>query len=332
MPGVDVENRLGRLSVIVVNFNYEKYVGTAIESALGIEHDDLEVVVVDDGSTDGSRAVIDRYRGRVRTHLAANSGQRAAANTGFALSTGDVVVFLDSDDVLPSDLAVRLAEVWRPGVSKAQFRMQRIDSDGVPTGSPFPAYARVPSSDDIRRWMTATSAYPTPPGSGNAYAREFLEQILPVGPEIGSSMDSACLAAAPLLGDVVCVPEVTVGYRRHGENDSNLLADGDRFRREVERARARWRFVRGLPADDRPLYRSRELLQLRVSAHRVSRGGSPLPGDTRRRLLRDALRTPFYSGPETVFRRLMIAGWAVAALCVPDLAVFRLLELRYGVS
>lgn len=327
----------GRLSIVVVNYNYERYVGLAIESALAVRWSDLEVVVVDDGSTDGSGAVIDRYGDRITARFTENAGQRVAANRGYALTTGDVVVFLDSDDVLPPDLAVRLAAVWRPGVSKAQFQMQRIDCDGVASGVPFPAYRPIPSPAAIRAWMSCTSAYPTPPGSGNAYARSFLDRILPLGPEVGDAADSGPLAAAPFLGDVVSVPGVVVGYRRHGANDSNLLVDPSRFAREVRRAADRWAFAHRVssptePVDERPLFRSPELLQLRAAAQRASPGGSPLVGDGRLRQTLDALRVPFAPGPDPLVRRLGVMAWTLAVVAAPRPMVRPLLGLRFGRS
>lgn len=328
-----------RLSVVVVNYNYERYVCAAIDSALCVRWRDVEVVVVDDGSTDGSRALIEGYADRVDVVLTENAGQRVAANRGYERTTGDVVVFLDSDDVLPADLAERLAEAWSPTVSKAQFRMQRIDERGVPFGVPFPEFHPVPSSSEIRRWVDATSAYPTPPGSGNAYARWFLNKIFPIGPELGAASDSACLAAAPFFGEVVTLPDVIVGYRRHGANDSHLMADGRRFAREVVRARMRWRFAqeayrrRDVSAkDEAPLYRSRELLQLRVAAKRVAPDEPGLPADGRVRMLRDAVLAPFRPGPESVTRRLAISGWCVAMLVSPGRLARKLLAVRYGRS
>jgi glycosyltransferase involved in cell wall biosynthesis len=326
-----------RLSVVIANYNYERYVAAAIESALALRWDDVEVVVVDDGSTDGSRAVIERYADRVAVLLTENATQRVAANRGYARCTGDVVVFLDSDDLLPPDMPSLLAAVWSPAVSKAQFRMQRIDEAGMAIGTPFPEFRQVPTPEDIRRWASATSAYPTPPGSGNAYARSFLDRIFPVGAGVGDAADSACLAAAPFFGDVVTVPEV-VGYRRHGANDSNLMADVGRFPREVERARHRWRFAQGAcgnnaaEIDERPLFRSRELLQLRVAARRVAPAARPLPGDGPARMLRDAVLAPFQAGPEPLRRRVVIAGWCVATLVAPERVARRLLASRYGRS
>ena len=184
--------------------------------------------------------------------------------------------------------------------------------------------------------MTTTSAYPTPPGSGNAYARWFLDQVFPLQPEVGDASDSACLAAAPFLGEVVSVPDVLVGYRQHSANDSDLTKDDSRFPREVARARARWRFARqavGEPADqvdERPLFRSRELLQLRIASRRVAPRACPLPKDSWARMLVDSLRSPFQIGPETCRPRVLIAAWCLAMLVAPSPVARRLLIARYG--
>ena len=78
-----------RVSVVVNNFNYERYLGEAIDSALAQDHDDVEVVVVDDGSTDGSADVVRAYGSRVVPVLKPNGGQGSAFNAGFAAATGD---------------------------------------------------------------------------------------------------------------------------------------------------------------------------------------------------------------------------------------------------
>jgi glycosyltransferase involved in cell wall biosynthesis len=327
---------LKRLSVVIANYNYEFYVAAAIESALALQWDDVEIVVVDDGSTDNSVTVIEGYAGRVKILLAKNATQRVAANLGFAMTTGDVVIFLDSDDTLPSELPARLAEAWSPAVSKVQFQMQRADDAGRTLGAPFPAYRPVPAAADIRRWATKTTAYPTPPGSGNAYARWFLDRIFPVGPSVGDSSDSACLAAAPFFGDVVSVPGVVVMYRQHGSNDSNLMKDYRRFPREVVRARARWLFAQRAigpgtgPIDERPLFRSRELLQLRVASRRLAPAEHPLPGDGWSRMLFDTVRAPFQVGSEPLLHRAIISAWCLAVLVAPGTVVRRLITKRYG--
>ncbi|PWJ55129.1 Glycosyl transferase family 2 [Quadrisphaera granulorum] len=322
-----------RLSVVIANYNYARFLSAAIDSALAIDWPDVEVVVVDDGSTDDSVEVIKGYGSTVTAIFTENGGQRAACNHGFAASSGDVVVFLDADDVLPPAVARRVDAVMTPRTSKVQLQMQRITEDGQPVGEPFPDFAPPPTPAQVRHWATTTTAYPTPPGSGNAYARWFLERIFPVGPEVGAAADSACLAAAPLLGDVVSLPGVLVGYRQHSAQDSSLLGDLSRFAREVGRARARWRFAlaaSGAALDDTPLFRSRELLQFRAAASRVASAPSPLPGDGTSRRVLDAFRSPTWPGPEPVKVRLLIAGWTLAVLLAPSTAVPRLLRLRYS--
>jgi hypothetical protein len=156
--------------------------------------------------------------------------------------------------------------------------------------------------------MSATAAYPTPPGSGNAYSREFLDRLMPLGDQCGDATDSACLAAAPYLGDVVTVPKPLVGYRIHGGNRSGLRVDPRRFAAQIDRTVARHGFARGLagpPAMDpvSELRRGRHRLQMRVAAHRVCAGVRPLLADTRAGLARDAVLSPFAPGPEPRPRR-----------------------------
>lgn len=321
-----------RLSVVIPNYNYERFVGEAIESALALDWPDVEVIVADDGSTDSSLDVIRRYEPRITVLPGVNSTQRVAVNRALGVVTGDVVIILDSDDVLPPDLPRHLARVWTPETSKVQFLMQPIDADGNAAGPRSPRYGGSPSQ--LRDWMVRTSAYPTPPGSGNAYARWFIDLLAPVDQRVGNASDSALLAAAPLLGDVITVPDVVVGYRRHDANDSNLLRDTTRFAREIARARARWQFaVRVAPSmrlSESSLGRSRELLQMRVAA-RAARphDEASLPGDGWLRMAWDALRSPFHPGPEPVRTRALIALWSLSTLLAPRRLAMRLLRARY---
>lgn len=95
-----------RLSVIVPVYNVEEYLGECLESLLEQTYRDLEVVMVDDGSTDGSRAVADDYVSRfpnVRLVATDNHGLGAARNRGVRHARGEFLTFVDSDDTVPSD-------------------------------------------------------------------------------------------------------------------------------------------------------------------------------------------------------------------------------------
>lgn len=322
-----------RLSIVIPNFNYAEFIEAAIDSALSVDWPDVEVIVVDDGSTDDSRERIEAYGPRVTALFQANAGPRVACNAGFAISTGDAVIFLDSDDRLAPAVAREAEKVWSPEVSKIQFEMRRIDRNGDPTGTVFPHYHGAPTPEQVRSWMRTTSSYPTAPGSGNLYARSFLEKIFPLDGRCGDATDSATLAAAPFLGDVVTIAKPLADYRQHGDNRSHLLADPTRFTKQIDRAYQRHLFaldVSGAPDIDlRPLFRSRHLLQLRVARRRLRPMDPPLPGDSARRMFANALTVPFAPGPETIRRRLMQSAWSLATLVAPQPLAERLITARF---
>ena len=77
------------ISIVVNNYNYARFLGAAFDSALAQNYPHREVVVVDDGSTDGSREVIEAYGTRVIPICRENGGQGAAFNSGFSASRGE---------------------------------------------------------------------------------------------------------------------------------------------------------------------------------------------------------------------------------------------------
>ena len=87
------------VSVVIPTFNYARFVGDAVESALGQTYPDLEVIVVDDGSTDDTQRMLKRFGSRIRYVYQNNRGLSAARNTGIRLANGEWIALLDSDDV-----------------------------------------------------------------------------------------------------------------------------------------------------------------------------------------------------------------------------------------
>src|SRR5262249_46369176 len=159
-----------KLSIIIANHNYADFVGAAIGSALAIDWPDKEVIVVDDASTDGSRQVIESFSGKVAAYFRAKSHQLGCHMFGFGQSTGDVIIFLDADDLLEPEVMQEVAKVWRPRVSKIQFRMSVIDASGNHLGWAIPQFPTKDDPEKLRRAFLQTMAYTTPPGSGNAYS------------------------------------------------------------------------------------------------------------------------------------------------------------------
>lgn len=313
-----------RFSVIIANWNYAAYVGAAIDSALALDWPAVEVIVVDDGSTDDSRRIIASYGERVQAIFQANGGQRAACNAGFARAQGHVVIFLDADDRLDPALAREIAAVWRPGLSKVQFQMRVVDAAGQPTGATFPHFpATPPTPEEIRRWALGAGAYPTPVGSGNAYARTFLETIFPLeGSETAS--DSYCLAAAPLLGDVVTIAKPLVDYRIHGRNDGAMSEfDVARFAREL--ARAQWRFAyaqeiarrSGVSIPDRVFRHSLATLPYRLASLRLDPARHPIAGDSLAAVVADTIRAVFVPQGRTPLACATLVAWTLLVAALP---------------
>lgn len=325
-----------RLSVVIPNYNYGRYVGEAVRSALAVDWPDVEVVVVDDGSTDRSLEILRAFGNRITLVSQENAGPRIACNRGFERTKGDAVIFLDSDDVLEPTIAHEAAAVWGSEVSKVQVQMRRIDGQGRFSGRAFPTYRRTPTPEQIRHWITSTSAYPTPPGSGNVYSRWFLEKLFPLDGRCGDATDSACLAAAPYLGDVISISRPLVRYRVHGDNRSSLGSDPCRFGRQIYRALQRQQFaleLAGHGGDEsvlRSLRRGRHLLQLRAAERRLCHGDPPLPEERRRRIGLDAITSLTAPGPEPVADRIAVSLWCLAILAVPEAVARRMIRSRFS--
>jgi glycosyltransferase involved in cell wall biosynthesis len=99
-----------RCSIVIPAYNVESFVGQAIESALAQSYRDTEVIVVNDGSTDGTAAAIDPFLGRITCLEQPNRGPSAARNRALRESTGEYVAMLDADDFwLPHRLARMVA-------------------------------------------------------------------------------------------------------------------------------------------------------------------------------------------------------------------------------
>ncbi|MDR7521673.1 MAG: glycosyltransferase family A protein [Armatimonadota bacterium] len=121
-----------RVSVIIPAYNAEPFIRAAIESVLAQTYRAGEILVVDDGSTDGTAAAVQPFHPHVRLINQVNQGPSAARNTGILSSSGELLAFLDADDIwCPEFLqqAVSLLEA-RPGVDVVYTWAQFVDQDG----------------------------------------------------------------------------------------------------------------------------------------------------------------------------------------------------------
>lgn len=124
---------MARVSVIIPTYNSAPFLATAIDSVLAQTYPDVEVIVVDDGSTDDTQAIIAHYDQQIRYIHQENRGPAAARNTGFHASQGDYLLFLDSDDLIPPDkLELQVAFLaQQPDVGLVYSAWQEIDEDNT---------------------------------------------------------------------------------------------------------------------------------------------------------------------------------------------------------
>jgi glycosyltransferase involved in cell wall biosynthesis len=313
-----------KLSVIIANYNYRDFVGAAIESALAVDWPDKEVIVVDDASTDNSKSVIDAFRGKVAAYFRPKSSQLGAHIFGFEQSTGDIIIFLDSDDLLEPEVMQEVAKVWRPGVSKVQYRLNLIDATGTQLGSAIPQFPPKDDPEKLRRIFLRTMAYTTPPGSGNAYSRDFVRNVFAFGPTIPQS-DAVLLTIAPILGDVLTIRKPLARYRIHGASWGAMIESLNTFKlrqllcQDIERAQLFATVSRQLrlPVSRDPLKHSFHHLQYRLASYLVEPSAHPFPEDTKSSLVYRLMSSLTKSSQMPLRDRAILLAWTITCALAP---------------
>jgi glycosyltransferase involved in cell wall biosynthesis len=238
-----------KFSIIIINFNYARFLAEAISSALAISNAEKEIIVIDDGSTDNSSAVMKSFGDQIIPIFKTNAGAVSCVNEGFRHSSGDILIFLDADDRISPDVGRFVLSVWNPDVAKVQYLANVIDASGASVRRVQPNFVKPLRQAEIRRSVIKTANYLTSPGSANAYARWYLAKLLPLPeyyPGHKNAQDDLLNPAAPLYGNVVTLLLPLCDYRHHGANDTALLQfDIDKITLSVLRDKERLDFLQG---------------------------------------------------------------------------------------
>lgn len=216
-----------RVSIVICNHNYGHFLEEAIRSALDQTLAAAEVVVVDDGSTDNSVEVARRHGDRVRLIQQPNGGQMSAYNTGFEHVSGDVVLFLDSDDKLLPDALAEVARAMEDrAVARVHFKLELIDVQGQALGSVIPTQL---AEGDLSALVRKGVLFLAAPGSGNAYRVDALRRImpLPVSEQERHGADFFAGYASAFVGNVRALNKVLGQYRIHQTHDTQSLRFGN---------------------------------------------------------------------------------------------------------
>lgn len=210
-----------RFSVLINNYNYGRYLAKAIDSALGQTLPPAEVIVVDDGSTDDSRSVIERYGDRVTPVFKENGGQASCFNAGYAASSGDVICLLDADDYFLPEKLARLGDIYARGadIGWCFHSLARVDGAGRSVGEEvLKTSGRVDARRAVRFGFMNN---PTPATTALTFRRAVLDRLLPMPSAPGVSVGDHYLK----LGAVALSP----GYMTHEQLAVQLVHDANRY-------------------------------------------------------------------------------------------------------
>jgi glycosyltransferase involved in cell wall biosynthesis len=207
-----------QISVLIDTYNYGRYVEEAIESVLTQDFpaEEMEVLVVDDGSTDDTAERVKRFRERVKYLYKENGGQASAFNYGIARAQGTYVALLDADDYwLPGKLKrVTRAFEENPeaGLVYHAFR-EFLEATGEWREADFSAVSgRLVG--DRKRILQYTAAQT----SGLTFRTSVVKEILPLNEAITMQADGLLAALIVFLAPVVAIAEPLAVYRIHGKN------------------------------------------------------------------------------------------------------------------
>lgn len=334
-----------KVDIVINNYNYGRYLAEAIDSACAQTHENVGVIVVDDGSTDESRELVQGYRDRVTLVLKENGGQASAFNAGIEHSDGDIVMFLDADDTLLPEAAARVAARFavETEVAKVQIRMQVTDAESRPTGEikPLP-HAPMPNGDFRHDELAFPFDLAWLPTSGNAFRAEALRRILPVPedqfPVCGA--DWYVIHLGTLLGTVASLDEVLATYRVHGANNYELASDDlnlAHVRETIGYAQTTAAALLALAARLRLPHPKRILsiadLANRIVSLRLEPNLHPVADDSLGGLVADAVRATRRRTNVSPAMRIAFVGWFAAVAISPrplarQLAIYFLFPQR----
>lgn len=201
------------VSIVVPCFNQADYLAAAIESVLSQDYPTVELIVLDDGSTDATREVLQRYAGRFRFESHPNIGQAATLNKGWRMAKGGILSYLAADDIFAAHAV------------SASVRALLAHPDVVMTYGDFNLVD--PSSRFIRRVRTPAFDYRTLavdlvclPGPGVFFRRAAFEAAGPWNTSLRQIPDFEYWLRLGLQGPFLHLPEVLASYRVHDDSPS----------------------------------------------------------------------------------------------------------------
>jgi glycosyltransferase involved in cell wall biosynthesis len=327
------------ISVCIANHNYGRFLPAAIGSVLGQTYSKVELIVVDDGSTDDSREVIRRYGGRLRSVFQERGGQAAAGWAGIQAARGEVIVFLDADDTLDPQILARVASAFHedPSLVIVQWRLGTIGVDGGTLPKVLPPRPGMLPSGDLSHHMLRVRDWHYQLTTGVAYAVWAVRRIMPPQLPEGEhhALDHWLNELVPLFGPVQSLADVGGARRVHDQNFSSSLGRSAEWPQRMIRLtlnshehvrRFATELGRTCPADARAL-RDPAFLGWRLWSRTVDPEHHPL-ADDRRLSLGGRGMIAALTHPHFPWRyRVKLAAWFGVVAVLPRAAARRVIDV-----
>lgn len=233
----------GLISVVMPCFNALPFVEQAIRSALDQDYGDVEVVVIDDGSTDGSRDILNQLAAENPKQICVlhqnNQGPYPARNAGVRRARGNLIAFLDADDWWAPDFLSKLAHALETSRADLAYCGWQNVGQGGPGVEPY-VPPRYEAEDTVFLFLKGCPW----PIHAALMRRSVLEQVDGFSTRLFSSMDyDLWLRILATTRNMVSVPEVLAFYRWHGQGQISAV----KWRQVLEAWQVRRDFVRSHP-------------------------------------------------------------------------------------
>ena len=234
------------VTALINTYNYARYLPFAINSVLNQTYPNIEIIVVDDGSTDHTREVLAQYESRISTIRTENGGQGQAFNLGIARARGELLMILDADDVWLSDKVQVMVELAArfPKAALLYHRYQNIDQHGTSIGLPQPGY--LISGDWRLKYLRSGGSWWSPIASVLAIRTDHLRRVLPLPTySVREGADTIVADYCVLTSEVASSLEVLAYRRLHGLNSYGAgredFRSSSKATRESDVRRVEWR-------------------------------------------------------------------------------------------
>ena len=207
-----------RVSVVIPTYNYARYVPEAIDSVLAQSFEELEVIVVDDGSTDQTAEILRAFGGQLHDIRQEHRGLSAARNTGIRAARGQYVAFLDSDDLwLPDKVSLQVARLdAKPEVGLVYGETLFFDDSSPATLTLHSHFAPHPSGR-ILSWLVRGNVIPSPTPM---VRRELFERVGLFDEMLSACEDWDMWIRIARVCEIAYVHRVLAKKRQHQENMS----------------------------------------------------------------------------------------------------------------